>query len=683
MTRPSLLWIFFVHVLAACAVEPVVEPPATRADGATPDALTPDAVASDTHAPDVSVPDVTAPDRATPDVPPPPPPPCSARTFARLEAGSAYEPGPALMLTAAEDRVQGGCTAWYGGNDATARFVAPRTGTWTFSAVGDELWSFSARTPCADLGGEQHCARFLDRYGPMAFTRPLQFTRTMQAGEALDLIADGCPRVSRGACQWTLRAQLQEPPRGCMDIERPCLAGQRCDSWRGTCITEIRNEPTSTAELVTAVAVRVGGTLRFLVTFRDPGVNGGAGNIELRLRDANGELITPAEGFSDHEGRPVFMAGNAIVLGGSYRRHGPGVYPGESIVREPAGSPARSAEFTFAGATRRVPIEALDVLPDGARCDIRGMFDVCAEGSACNTSSVCARLVAPTLLSASAWRTGATPRSALVVRWEDPNGDVDTLEYTPVGRDLGMAVTLQARDGTSRTTWDRDAFGGASQVRGRVRDRSGRWSEALTVPVSAPEVLAEGWVCDSAETFSRCAEGTICTRYGDPLQCTSRCDSNPFVSSWCEERRCVSPVRACPVGVVTERLTLARDGSVTHEGSGEGAPRVQGIPCDQGSIGAYPTRVYSFRAESAGRYAFSATLRGGPWYNLRIYLRRYCAFGDRGVEQPPRFDTTTQDQTITTALERDEEVYLFVYSVPVIAGTPVGGYRLTVQRSEP
>lgn len=669
MTRPSLLWIFFAHILTACAVEPVGEPPAMRADGATTDVFTPDAVAPDTHATDVLSPDVSSPDRATPDASPPPPPPCSERTFPRLEADSAYEPGPALVLTAAEDRVQGGCTAWYGGNDATARFVAPRAGSWTFSAVGDQLWSLSVRTPCAGPEGEQQCARFLDRHGPMAFTRPLQLTRTMQAGETLDLLADGCPRGSRGACQWTFRAQLQAPPRGCMDMERPCLAGQRCDSWRGTCVTDIREEPAPVAELVTAVAVRVGGTLRFLATFRDPGVNGGAGNVEVRLLDANGDVITPAGGFSSPDGRPVFMDGNAIVLAASYRRHGPGIYHGESIVREPAGSPARSAELTFAGATRRISIDELDVLSDGARCDIRGMFDVCAEGSACNPSGVCARLVAPTLLSASAWRTGTTPRSALVVRWEDPNSDVDTLEYTPLGRDPEMAVTLQVRDGTSRTTWNHDAFSGASQVRVRVHDRSGRWSEALTVAVSAPEVLAEGWVCDGAEIFSRCAEGTICTRYGDPLRC--------------DELRCVAPVRACPAGVVTERLTPQRDGTVTQDGSGEGAPRVQGVPCDQGSIGAYPTRVYSFRAESAGRYAFSATLRGGPWYNLRIYLRRYCTFGDHSVERPPRFDTTTQDQTISTTLERDEEVYLFVYSVPVIAGTPLGGYRLTVQRSEP
>jgi hypothetical protein len=549
--------------------------------------------------------------------------------------------------------------------------------------VGDQLWSFSARTPCATPAGEQHCARFLDRYGPAAFSRPLQFTRTMQAGETLDLIADGCPTTSRSACRWTLRAQLREPSRGCMGTERPCLVGQRCDSWRGTCVTDTNSDPAAVAEFVSAVAVRVGGTLRFLATFRDPGVNGGAGNVGVRLLDANGDVILPTGGFVDHQGRSVFMDGDAVVLGGSYRRHSPGVYGGEAIVREPAGSPARTAEFSLAGTTRRVPVDELAVLPDGARCDIRGIFDVCTEGSACNPSSVCARLVAPTLLSASAWRTGAAPRSALVVRWDDPNGDVDQVEYTPVASEPGPTMTLAASDGTSRTTWDRDAFGGAPQVRVRVHDRSGRWSEALTVAVSAPEVLAEGWVCDSAETFSRCGEGTICTRYGDPQYCASRCDSNPFVSGWCAERRCVSPVRACPAGVSTEPLTLGSDGTVTLEGSGEGAPRVQGIPCDEGSIGPYLTRVYRFRAEAAGRYVFTTERNGGPWYNLRLYLRRYCAFNDHGVEQPPRFDTSTQAQTMTTTLERDEEVYLWVFSVPVVAGTPVGGYRLTARRAEP
>lgn len=648
------------------------------ADGAPTDAFTPDAVAPDTRAPDAPPRDAPAPD-----APPAPEPPCSARTFPRLEAGIAHEPGPALVVDAAGDRVQGGCTAWYGGNDATARFVAPRAGQWTFSAVGDQLWSFSARTPCADPSGEHSCVRFLDRHGPAAFTRPLQFTRALQAGETVDLIADGCPAGARGGCRWTLRAQLQEPPRGCVAMERPCLAGQRCGEWHGTCVTDTRDEPVPAAALVTAVAVRVSGTLRFLATLRDPGVSGGAGNVEVRLLDANGEAITPTEGFSDLEGRPVFMVGNAIVLGGAYRRHRPGVYGSESIVREPAGALARTAEFSFAGARRSVPLEELAVLPDGARCDIRGMFDVCREGSACNPASVCTPLVAPTLLSASAWRTGAAPRSALVVHWEDPNGDVDTLEYMPIAGASGPAETLPVRDGTSRTLWDRDAFGGASQVRVRVRDRSGRWSEALTVPVSAPELLAEGWVCDSSGTFSRCPEGMACTRYGDPLRCASRCDANPFVSSACEERRCVTLVRACPAGVPTERLTPGRDGTVTHEGSGEGAPRVLGIPCDHDPSGSRPTRIYSYRAEAAGRYVFTAALNGGPWYNLRIHLRRYCAFGDRGVEQPPRFDVATQAQSITTSLERGEEVYLWVGAIPVIAGTPVGGYRLGVQRSEP
>lgn len=159
--------------------------------------------------------------------------------------------------------------------------------------------------------------------------------------------------------------------------------------------------------------------------------------------------------------------------------------------------------------------------------------------------------------------------------------------------------------------------------------------------------------------------------------------ANPFVSSWCEERRCVTLVRACPAGVSTERLTLGSDGTVIHEGSGEGAPRVQGTPCDLNPNGSRPTRIYSFRAETAGRYVFTAALNGGPCFDLCIYLRRYCAFGDRGVEQPPRFDRGAQAQSLTTSLERGEEVYLWVSSIPVIAGTPVGGYRLDVQRSEP
>ncbi len=685
MHPPSRSWLVALSLLTACALEPPPAPSTPSGDAAPTDRPTPDAADHDAPGPgpDAAPPDAAPLDVARADDAPAVEVPCQARSFPRLEAGDGDGPGPALVLTDDGDRAQGGCSAWYGGGDGTARFVAPQAGRWIFSAVGDELWSFSTRSPCADAAVGDACARFFDRYGPEGFSRPLVVTRDLRAGEAIDLIADGCPAGARGTCRWTLRAQRAAPAPTCAAMERPCLAGQRCEDWSGACVVDTRSEPVAVPELLTAVAVRIVGTLRFLTTFRDPGVNSGAGNVGVRLFDANGDALPSAEGFRTLDGFEAFTQEGALVLGAAYRRHAPGVYSGELIVREPTGPAARTAEFSFAGARRRVVVEDLDPLPDGARCAIRGMFDVCLGGSACGPLGVCARLVAPAIVSATAWRNGVLPRTALYVHWDDPNRDVDAVEYLPLDGSSEPALLPVSSDDALSTAWDRDAFGGAAAVRVRVRDRSGRWSDAVTAPVRAPERLAEGWTCDGGGVFSQCAEGTLCTRYGDPRRCASTCNGTPYATARCEERRCLTPSRACPEGVTVERLTSGADGSVTVEGSGERAPAVRGIPCDEGYSPTTKTQFFAYRAAAAGRYVFSAELNGGPWFNLRIALRRFCAIGDLGVERPDGFDAGSQRQAIATTLAQGEEIYLLVGSTPVVAGTPVGGYRIRVAPRAP
>ncbi len=688
MHPPSRLWIVALSLLTACALEPPPAPSAPSSDAAPTDGNAPDTAGEDAPGPDAAPPDAAPPDAAPLDAPRPEDAPavevpCQARSFPRLEAGDGDAPGPALVLRDDGDRVRDGCSAWFGGGDGTARFVAPQAGRWTFTAVGDALWSFATRAPCADAEVGDVCARFFDQYGPEAFSRPLVITRELRAGETIDLIADGCPARARGTCRWTLHAQRAATAPTCATLERPCLAGQRCESWNAVCVADTRDEPVAAPELVTAVAVRILGTLRFLTTFRDTGLNSGAGNVGVRLLDANGDALPSTDGFRTLDGFEAFVQDGALVLGGAYRRHAPGVYSGQLIVREPTGPAARTAEFSFAGTRRRVPIEDLDPLPDGARCTIRGMFDVCLAGSACGPLGVCARLIPPAIVSATAWRNSALPRTALYVHWDDPNGDVDAVEYLP--RDGSSEPTLLpvSSDNAQSTVWNRDAFGGATTVRLRVRDRSGQWSDELTVPVRAPERLAEGWACDSGGVFSQCAEGALCTRYGDPRRCRATCYATPYATSRCEERRCLTPSRACPEGVSVERLSPGPDGTVTLEGSGERAPAVRGIPCDEGYSRSTKTQFFAFRANTAGRYVVSAELNGGPWFNLRISVRRYCAIGDLGVEWPAGFTVDFQRQTIATTLAQGEEVYLLVGSTPVIDGTPVGGYRIRVERASP
>ena len=567
-------------LLTACATEPTPNTPdASAADGSVVDGSTVDASSGDASANDGSTVDALTVDASTTDVSSvdagSTEVPCEARMVPRLAAGDGDAPGPALTLVAGGDTVRDGCAAWFNGRDATARFVAPRAGRWTFTARGDSLWSFSTRVPCGD--SDTACARNLDGPGPAPFAHPLTITRELREGESLDLVADGCPSNTRAACRWTLQARHEPARPDCASLERPCFAGQRCVAWRAVCEPAVSDTPVDVPAIVTAVAVRVGGTLRFLTTFRDPGVNGGAGDVRVRLLDAGGVALAPVGGFVDNDGRAAFLRDGALVLGGAYRRHTPGVYSAEAIVREPTGPTARTAEFLFGETMLRVVIEDVATLPDGARCTVRGLFDVCGEGSACDPTEVCRPLVAPVIRAASAWRTASNGLSALVVRWDDPNGDVDLVEHLAVGRSAMPVRTTPTGDGDVNLRAATDLFDGATEVTVRVHDRSGRWSEPVTVPVRGPVALDVGQVCDNAGLFSRCGEDAICTRYGDPSRCVLRCDANPYVSGRCDEFRCVAPVHACPAGVSVENLTPDASGAVTVEGTGQGAAPVRGL----------------------------------------------------------------------------------------------------------
>ncbi|MFO0624017.1 MAG: hypothetical protein U0325_00245 [Polyangiales bacterium] len=148
---------------------------------------------------------------------------CLDDTAPRLEAGPDTAAGPALVVRAAGDRARNACAdAWGMGGDARARFRAPRAGRWTFSAQGDQLWSFAARDLCARGSAERACTPYRDYHGGNPFSQPLVITVRLDAGEEVLLQADGCV----GGCAWTLQATRQ-PDRGCFDPDRTCPMGAR------------------------------------------------------------------------------------------------------------------------------------------------------------------------------------------------------------------------------------------------------------------------------------------------------------------------------------------------------------------------------------------------------------------------------------------------------------------------
>jgi hypothetical protein len=165
-------------------------------------------------------------------------------------------------------------------------------------------------------------------------------------------------------------------------------------------------------------------------------------------------------------------------------------------------------------ATLRMPVTEVSRQPDGGACGRHGLFNICRGESLCSPAGRCTPVTAPTLTSAEAFASSGPSRSALTLRWDDPNQDVVAIEVTARGRrePLVIPVADPSRGGPWSQRWDADFFEGATWLNVRVRDQGGRFSNVLNVAVAAPAPAAAGDACDPSGLVSRCGAGLACTR---------------------------------------------------------------------------------------------------------------------------------------------------------------------------
>jgi len=295
-------------------------------------------------------------------------------------------------------------------------------------------------------------------------------------------------------------------------------------------------------------------------------------------------------------------------------------------------------------ATLRMPLTEVARQLDGSACARHGLFNICRGESLCSPSGRCTPVTAPTLSSAEAFASTGPSRSALTLRWDDPNQDVVAVEVTARGRrePLVIQVSDPTRDGPWSQRWDTDRFEGATWLSVRVRDQGGRFSNALNVAVSAPSTVASGDECDPDGVVSRCGAGLACTR-----------DNGRS----CIETRCAPDVVACPREVSTTPLdtSSSADGPWVTAGSMAGAEQPRASACDR-----YVGRalIHRFRAPSAGSYEFALAAQNDTW-TTRLIARTRCALSDVEAQEA----STGRGQrrvSLSMTLSAGQEVFLFV-----------------------
>lgn len=419
-----------------------------------------------------------------------------------LEAGEGGAAGPALGMQTRGDRSRNTCAdPWGMGGDAHARFRAPRAGRWTFTAQGDQLWSFAARRPCAQGGAERACMPYRDYHGGNPFSQPLWITLRLDAGEEVLLLADGCT----GRCAWTLRA-TQQPDRGCFDPDRACAMGSRCtvpaggDESASVCVPGRR--PT----LGEVRVLRGGGTLRVIGEAHDEDRD--LSRVQVTAVDLRGaplprslpwwvyprDTTTPTVSFAQADARVDDLSTPAVRL----------------VAIDALGLESDA---------RVVPVEDAPTRDDGDACDPAGVRDACRAESGCTRDGRCVPLAAPELLGVVAHRTNDPVRAALTLRWRDAHDDASAVEVTPLtdgGRAWSLTLSAPPPGVDWVTRWGADVFLGAPRVRVRLRDRTARWSDPVEVDVRPPDPAAEGELCDPEGITTRCAAGLSCARGADP-----------------------------------------------------------------------------------------------------------------------------------------------------------------------
>lgn len=386
-------------------------------------------------------------------------------------------------------------------------------------------------------------------------------------------------------------------------------------------------------DLVSGNATRVEGEMWIAFGYRRTEAE--VTTLRGRLVGADGETIEllPTDLASLHQ-PPEFGLGTVHIL----------------LPPSPARSLAEYVEVVLEDArgirSATLPLRITDVArqPDGGPCLRQSsVFNICRVGSICSASGRCGPVTAPTLHSAEAFAASGPSGSSLALRWEDPNQDVVAIEVSARGRSepLVIPVTASAPDGAWGQRWDRDVFEGFTWLNVRVRDQTGRLSNALAVAVSSPAIVAAGGTCDSGGIVSRCGAGMACSR-----------DNGMS----CSETRCVPDVAACPPGVSTTTLDTASsaDGPWATSGSMAGVGEVRASACDR-----YVGRaiIHRFRAPSAGSYEFALAAQNDTW-TTRIIARTRCAIGDLGAQEAST-SRGSRRAAVTMALAAEQEVFLF------------------------
>ncbi len=264
----------------------------------------------------------------------------------------------------------GQCQTWQGGGDRWMRFVAPVAGLWRVSALGSNLWSFSAHRACEGAETEVACRQFTDYHSSAPFSRPLTFDLELAAGETTWLLASGC---LGGACTWAVEIA---PP---VTVEGRCrLSGGADECREGWFCGEHTGLPSGVGRCVEATAP----TLREASVFewertlrvRVHGVDASrdTASVEAELFGRDGARLSTATGYLAVDGGDDFI-GRAHVDPGA-RVLTVGVAAVELTLVDRRG--LRSAPL-------RVAVRPPIVADPGQPCDPSGVDNVCPAAHGC------------------------------------------------------------------------------------------------------------------------------------------------------------------------------------------------------------------------------------------------------------------------------------------------------------
>ena len=290
---------------------------------------------------------------------------------------------------------------------------------------------------------------------------------------------------------------------------------------------------------------------------------------------------------------------------------------------------------------------------EGEACDPAGGPNACGQDLRClsvDDRAVCRPVVAPTVTGGTLAISPGVNGVGVRVEGDDRGEDVVSLlvdaaaaDGTEVPLGLGRGPyplafdTLQQADGRFEGTLQRflppDFSAGLppiAQVTVWAVDALGLQSEPFVVDASAPVVRAPGEACDPRHIFDACADGVVC-----------------------DEGMCVAPDAACPPAFGARPLAVGLAvGGDLRAAADVGAGQCGGVGGDA---------VYTFTADAAGTYAFSA------WGDLAsaapvLYVRAACGVEDAAAELGCALPDAEGQAGLTLTLAAGQTVALFVDS---------------------